>query len=232
MKAGYCRYHDNASKARRSPGQQNDDVQADQGDQVSSQWKVNEQGDPTIGSGSGRMSLTQLGSLLEGGCFDGASANGGVMVDMGAILTMKKHVPDFEELIMEIDRAIQTDLDFSNLKATPTNCVPDNSEIVSNLIEVVVMDEDTVTLNRDLMGKQSKQISPSGFEGSEICFKVGCGYGQGNKSNSKGRPKRSGSKDKGVSQSRHSPKVVESVEKSTIGSPKAMMNWKRLTTRP
>ena len=44
--------------------------------------------------------------------------------------------------------------------------------------------------------------------------------------------KRSGSKDKGVSQFRHSPKVVESVEESTIGSPKAMMNWKRLTTRP
>ena len=30
----------------------------------------------------------------------------------------------------------------------------------------------------------------------------------------------------------HGPKVVESMEKSTIGSPKAMMNWKRLTTRP
>ena len=30
----------------------------------------------------------------------------------------------------------------------------------------------------------------------------------------------------------HSPKVVESMEKSTIGCLKAMMNWKRLTTRP
>ena len=178
------------------------------------------------------MSLTQLGSLLEGGCFDGASANGGVMVDMGAILTMKKHVPDFEDFITEIDRAIQTDSDFSNSKATPSNYVLDNREIVSNLIEVVVMDEDIVTLNCDLMRKQGKQISPLGFDGSKICFKVGCDNGQGNKSNSKGRPKRSGSKDKGVSQSMHSPKVVELVEKSTIGSPKEMMNWKRLTTRP
>ena len=30
----------------------------------------------------------------------------------------------------------------------------------------------------------------------------------------------------------HSPKIVESVEKSTIESSKAMMNSKRLTTRP
>ena len=30
----------------------------------------------------------------------------------------------------------------------------------------------------------------------------------------------------------HSPKVVESVEKSTIESSKAMMSWKRLTIRP
>ena len=69
---------------------------------------------------------------------------------------MKKHVLDFEELITEIDHAIQIDLDFSNSKATPTDCVPDNSEIVSDLIKVVVMDEDTVTLNRELMGKQGK----------------------------------------------------------------------------
>ena len=232
MKAGYCRNYGSANKVRSNPGWRDDDVQANQGYRVSSQWKVNEQGNSAIRSGSGSTSLTQLGSLLEGGCFDGAPANGAVMVDKGAILTMKKHVPDFEELIMEIDRAIQTDSDFSNSKATPTNCVLDNSEIVSNLIEVVVMDEDIVTLNRDLMRKQGKQISPLGFEGSKIYFKVGCDNGQGNKSNSKGWPKRSGSKDKGVSQSRHSPKVVESVEKSTIGSPKAMMNWKRLTTRP
>ena len=31
---------------------------------------------------------------------------------------------------------------------------------------------------------------------------------------------------------RHSPKVFESVEKFTIESSKAMMSWKRLTTRP
>ena len=229
---GYCRNDGNANKVRSSSGWRDNDIQVYQGYWVSLQWKVNEQGNLAIESGSESTSLTQLGSLPEGGSFDGALANSGVTVDKVAFLTVKNHVPDFEELITEIDRAIQTDLDFSNLKATPTNCVPDNSKIVSNLIEVVVMDEDTVTLNRDLMGKQSKQISPSGFEGSEICFKVGYGYGQGNKSNSKGRPKRSGSKDKGVSQSMHSPKVVESVEKSIIGSPKAMMNWKRLTIRP
>ena len=40
------------------------------------------------------------------------------------------------------------DSDFSNSNVTPTD-----SMISSNLFEVVVMDEDTVILNRDLMGK-------------------------------------------------------------------------------
>ena len=158
MKAGYRRNDGNANKVRSSSGQRDDDVQANHGNRVSSQWKVNEQGNPAIGSGSGigSTSLTQLGSLPEGGSFDGASANGGVTVDKGAILTVKKHVPDFKEFITEIDRAIQTDSDFSNSKATPTDCVPDNSEIAFALIEVVVMDEDTIILNRDLMGKQGE----------------------------------------------------------------------------
>ena len=185
-----------------------------------------------IGSVSGSASLTQLGSLTDGGSFDGAPANDGVTVNTSAIMTVKKHVPDFEELITEIDWSIQTGPDFSNSKATPTDYVPDSSEISPDLIEVVVMDEDMVNHSRDLMGKQGEQISPSGFKGSEIRFKVGCGNGQGNKGTSKGWPKRSGNKDMGVSQSMHSPKVVESVEKSTIESSKAMMSWKRLTTRP
>ena len=96
------------------------------------------------------MSLTQLGSLPKGGSFDCAPANNGVMVDKGAIFTVKKHVPNFEELIMEIDRVIQTDSDFSNSKATPTNYMPDNGEIDSDLIEVVDMDEETIILNREL----------------------------------------------------------------------------------
>ena len=164
------------------------------------------------------MSLTQLGSLTEGGSFDGALANGGVTVDKGAIMIVKKHVPDFEELITEIDHAIQTGSDFSNSKATPTDCMPNNSEISSDLIEVVVMDEDTIILNCDLMGKQGEQISLPGFKRLEISFKFGCGNGQGNKSISKGWPKRSGNRDKGVSQSMHSPKEVESVEKSINSS--------------
>ena len=73
---------------------------------------------------------------------------------------------------------------------------------------------------------QDEQISPPGFEGLEICFKVGCGNVQGNKNTSKGRLKRSGNKDKSVSQSLHSPKEVKPMEKSTIGSPKVMRNWK------
>ena len=81
------------------------------------------------------------------------------MVDKGAIFSVKKHVPDFEELIMEIDCVIQTDSDFSNSKATPTDYLPDNSEIASDLIEVVDMDEETIILNRDLMGnKVSKYL--------------------------------------------------------------------------
>ena len=45
-------------------------------------------------------------------------------------------------------------------------------------------------------------------------------------------PKKSGDQGKGVSQSLHSPKKVEFVEESTVGSPKTMNIWKRLTTRP
>jgi len=85
---------------------------------------------------------------------------------------------------------------------------------------------------RRINSGQDEQISSLSFEGSEICFKVGCGNVQGNKNTSKGRLKRSGNKDKGLSQSLHSPKEVEPMEKFTIGSPKAMRNWKRLTTRP
>ena len=55
---------------------------------------------------------------------------------------------------------------------------------------------------------------------------------KGSKTISKGRPKRSDNIDKCVSQSLHGLKRVESVEKSRIGSPKAMMNWKGLVTRP
>ena len=45
----------------------------------------------------------------------------------------------------------QIDSDFSNSNVTPIDSV-----ISSNLIEVVVMDEDIVILNRDLMGKQGE----------------------------------------------------------------------------
>ena len=113
----------------------------------------------------------------------------------------------------------QIDSNFSNSEVTPTDSV-----ISSNLIEVVAMDEDTVILNHDLMGKQGEQISPSGFEGSKIGFKVGCGNVQGNKNIGKGRPKSSDNQDKGVSQFLYSPKKVESVEQSIIGSPKTMKN--------
>ena len=114
---------------------------------------INEQVYPTIGSGSGRISSTQVGSLLEDDSFDGAPTNVGISVEKDAILPVKNHVPVSEELITEIDRAIQIDSKFSNLKTTPTDCVPNNSVISSELIEVVVMDEDTVILNCDLMGE-------------------------------------------------------------------------------
>ena len=55
---------------------------------------------------------------------------------------------------------------------------------------------------------------------------------KGSKTIRKGRPKRSDNIDKCVSQSLHNLKRVKSMEKSTIGSPKGMMNWKGLTTRP
>ena len=55
---------------------------------------------------------------------------------------------------------------------------------------------------------------------------------QGNKNKSKGRPKRSGNQEIGVSQSLYSPKKVASVEEPIAGSPKTMKSWKRLTTRP
>ena len=121
---------------------------------------------------------------------------------------MKNHVPIFEGLISEIDRAIQTNSDFSNSKATPTVCVPDNSTISSDLIKVVVMDEDTATINRGLMGKKVEQKSSPGFEELEIGFKVGCGNVHGNKNTSKGQSKRSGSQEKSGSQFLHRPKKL------------------------
>ena len=87
------------------------------------------------------------------------------------------------------------------------------------------MDKDNVNSS----GVASEVGFNVGFEGLEKQFKMSCGKGQGSKGTSKGRPKRCGNKDKGV---RHSPKVVESMEKSTIENSKAMMSWKRLTTRP
>ena len=133
---------------------------------------------------------------------------------------MKNHIPVFKELITENDCAIQTDSKFSNLKTTPSNCIPNNNVFSSDLIEVVVMDEDTIILNREFMGKQGAPV----FKGSKIGFKVGCGNVQGNKNIGKGRPKSSDNQDKGVSQFLYSPKKVESVEQSIIGSPKTMKN--------
>ena len=49
---------------------------------------------------------------------------------------------------------------------------------------------------RSINSGQDEKISSPGFEGSEICFKVGCGNMQGNKNTSKGGLKRSGNKDK------------------------------------
>ena len=99
----------------------------------------------------------QLDSLPEGGIVNDAPSDGAVIVEKDSIVTVKNHVPVFEELILEIDRAIQTDSDFSFSKETPTVCVPNSSMIPSDLIEVVVMDEDTVTFKRGLMGKQVEQ---------------------------------------------------------------------------
>ena len=73
-----------------------------------------------------------------------------------------------------------------------------------------------------ISSKQGEQISQLSFEESKIRFKVGYGNEQGSKGTSKGWPKRSGNKYNGVSQSMHSPKVVESMEKSTIESSKTI----------
>ena len=159
----------------------------------------------------------QSDSLPENGIVDGALSKGVGTVEKDSIVIVKNHVPIFEELISEIDRAIQTDSDFSFSKASPSVSVPDSSAISSDLIEVVVMDEDTITLNHGLMGKQVKQ--KSGFEGLERGFKVGYGNVHGNRNNSKVQPKKSGNQDKRGSQSLHSPKKVEFVKESTNGNP-------------
>ena len=174
---GYHRNYGNTNKARRSLGRQDDDVQTDQGYRGSSQRKINKQGYPTIGNGSERISSTQASNLPEDDSFDDAPVDDGVTIKKGAILPVKNHILVSEELITEIDRAIQTNSKFSNLKMTPTDCMLNNSMISSELIKVVVMDEDTIILNHDLMGKQGTLI----FEVSEIGFKVGCGNVKGNK---------------------------------------------------
>ena len=154
LKAGYRRDHGNANKARCSSRRRNDDAQAEQGDRVSTQWRGTEQGVQKIGSESNRWSSMQSDSLPEDGIVDSAPSEGAGTVEKDSIMIEKNHVPVFEELISKIDRAIQTGSDFSFSKASPSVSVPDSNTISSNLIEVVVMDEDTVTLNRGLMGKQ------------------------------------------------------------------------------
>ena len=154
-----------------------------------------------------------------------------------------KHTSVFEELIRDIDITINTDLVVSNSKVNQPNPMGFQNNNGCDLIEVEVTKDNPMLDKWNLKTKVDKDnVNSSGvasevgfkvsFEGPGIHFKVGCGNGQGSKGTSKGRPKRSGNKDKGVSQSMHSPKVVESVEKSTIESSKAMMSWKRLTTRP
>ena len=131
----------------------------------------------------------------------------------------------------------------SNSKVNQPNSTGFQNNNGCDLIEVEVTEDNPMLDKWNLKTKVDKDnVNSSGvafevgfkvsFEGPGIHFKVGCGNGQGSKGTSKGRPKRSGKKDKGVSQSMHNPKVVESVEKSTIESSKAMMSWKRLTTRP
>ena len=108
-----------------------------------------------------------------------------------------------------------------------------------DMIEVVVTEDNPMNEKWNLKTKVDKDnVNSSGvasevgfnvdFRGLEKQFKIGCGKGQGSKGTSKGQPKRCGNKDKGV---RHSLKVVESMEKSTIENSKAMMSWERLTTR-
>ena len=154
-----------------------------------------------------------------------------------------KHTPVFEELIRDNDIAINADFVVSNPKVNqpdPTRFQDNNG---CDLIEVEVTEDNPMNEKWNLKTKVDKDNVNSsgvaskvgfkvGFEGLQIQFKVGCGNGQGSKGTSKGQPKRSDNKDKGVSQSMHSPKVVKSVGKSTLESSKAMLNWKRLTTRP
>ena len=108
MKARYRRNQGNTNKARRSLGQRDDNVQTDKGCQGSSQRKINEQVYLTSGSGSGRISSTQASSLLEDKSFNGALADGGVIVENGVILLMKNHILVSKELITKVDHAIQT----------------------------------------------------------------------------------------------------------------------------
>ena len=105
----------------------------------------------------------QSGSLLEGGIVTGAPLDGGVIAEKESVMPVKNHVPVLEEVIAEIDRAINIDSVFSNSKAIPTLCVPESSATSLDLIEVVVMGEDTVTLNRGLMEKQFR--GKKGFRG-------------------------------------------------------------------
>ena len=154
-----------------------------------------------------------------------------------------KHTSVFEELIRDIDITINTYLVVSNSKVNQPNPTGFQNNNGCDLIEVEVTEDNPMLDKWNLKTKVDKDNVNSsgvaskvgfkvGFEGPQIQSKIRCGNGHGSKGTSKGQPKRSDNKDKGVSQSMHSPKVVESVGKSTLESSKAMLNWKRLTTRP
>ncbi|KAF3974608.1 hypothetical protein CMV_002076 [Castanea mollissima] len=129
---------------------------------------------------------------VDGGCSEVVPMKGGAVIGLAETVsssakTAGKYVPDFEELISVLDQAIQSEPVISN----------SNSIQVEQLVDIEVMDEELISCQRVLKGKQVEPCGHSFLQGDDFSFNIGKVSGQERSKLSKGRPKRSGSKNKG-----------------------------------
>nr|POF24444.1 hypothetical protein CFP56_10662 [Quercus suber] len=143
----------------------------------------------------------EFGVPSKGGAVIGEPLKGGSEIGLGAkvgtvALTAGKHTPDFEELISELDQAIQSEPVILNSKSIQVEQLKDKKDIYSGLVDIEVMDEDVTSCKRALKGKQAEPCSTSCLQDDGVSFKIDKGNGQVCSNPVKGMPKRSGINNK------------------------------------
>ncbi|KAK7835487.1 uncharacterized protein CFP56_023490 [Quercus suber] len=137
----------------------------------------------------------------KGGAVNGEPLKGGSKFGLGTkvgtvALTAGKLSPDFEEIISELDQAIQSEPIILHSKSIQEEQLKDKKDIYSGLVDVEVMDEDVTSCKNVLKGKKVDPGSNSCLQDDGVRFKIGKSNGQVCSNPVKGRPKRSGIKNK------------------------------------